>query len=139
MILTLDGDLDPIAPGRRGRDGVGALGRNSPRRDVQREKLSGQIVEGDLGAAGRPEAEGLDVVGHILLLGEHERAEPSELSRRWVVLEITRRLALQERWLGQQLDLLVARPGGREALAEFQQKARVSLNTNFSAQKCQRR
>jgi hypothetical protein len=139
MVLALHGDFDVIAPRRRGGNGVRALGGDASRRDVERQELSGQIVEGDLGTVGWPEAECLDVVGHVLLLGEHELAEPSQFTGGLVVLEVARRAALQQRRLWQDLDLLLARSGRREAFAEFQQQARVALDLDLSADESQRK
>src|SRR5690349_12883047 len=54
-----------------------------------------------------------------------------------VVLE--RRPAPQQRRLWQDLDLLLARSGRREAFAEFQQQARVALDLDLSADESQRK
>src|SRR5437588_8049751 len=46
MFLAFDRDLDPIAPSGCGCDSVGALGRYALWRDMERQELTGQVIEG---------------------------------------------------------------------------------------------
>src|SRR5262249_42352226 len=43
MLLAFHRDLDPIAPRGGRRDGIGAFGRDVPRRDMERQKWTEQV------------------------------------------------------------------------------------------------
>src|SRR5581483_11691430 len=134
MLFALNCNLDAVAPSGCRSDGVGALSGDAARRNMQSKELSWLVVEGDRGAVRRFEAEGRDVMRHVFLLGEHELTEPSNFSRRLVVAPITRRLALQKRGLGEDLDRLAAHGRRGKALAEGEQEPKVSFKSNLAAE-----
>src|SRR5215475_14248800 len=85
MRLAFDRDFDTIAPGRRRCDRVGALGGDASWCNMEREELSGQVVERDISAVRGSEAERLDVVCDVFHLDELEFAEPSDMSSSRIV------------------------------------------------------
>src|SRR5215471_20620701 len=109
MRLAFDRDFDPIAPGGRRCDRVGACGGDASWRNMEREELSGQVVERDIAAVRGPEAERLDVVSDLFHFGELKCAEPSDFAGRRIVSLITCGYGSQQRRLGEYLDVLMAR------------------------------
>src|SRR5262249_31474577 len=81
----------------------------------------------------RSETKRLDVVRDLFDLGERERSDPAEPSRRRVVLPVTRGTRTHSRWLGPDLDVLVAWTDAGEALAERQQQPRVPFHPDLPA------
>src|SRR3974377_809381 len=93
VVLAFNRDLDSVTrSGCRGESG-GALGRNALRRDMERKKLTGQIIEGYLSAMRRPETECLHVVSHIVHFCKRELAQPPDPSRGQIFLLLPRGLA----------------------------------------------
>src|SRR5215470_10716858 len=115
MGLAFDRDFDTITPGGRRCDRVGALGGDASWRNMEREELSGPVVERDIAAVRGPEAERLDVVRDVFRLGELECAKPSDFSGRRIVPLITCGYGSQQRRLGEDLDVLMAWAGGGKA------------------------
>src|SRR5262245_37224242 len=136
MRLAFDRDFDTIAPGGRRCDRVGALGEDALRRNMEREKLSGQVVERDIAAIRGPEAERLDVVSDVFHLGELEFAEPSDFSGSRIVPLITCGHGSKQRRLRNYLDVLMAWTGGGEAFPKGKQQPRIALQANFSSDQC---
>src|SRR5215471_19657257 len=104
MRLAFDRDLDPIAPGGRRCDRVGACGGDASWRHMEREELSGQVVERDIAAVRGSEAERLDVVRDVFHVGELECAKPSDFSGRRIVPLIPCGYGSKQRRLGEDLD-----------------------------------
>src|SRR5262249_11919262 len=136
MRLAFDGDFDPIAPGGRRGDRVGARGGDAAWGHMEREELSGQVVERDIAAVRGSEAERLDVVRDVFHLDELECAEPSDFSGRRIVPLITCGHGSKQRRLGEDLDVLMAWAGGGKAFRKGTQQPRIALQANFSAQQC---
>src|SRR6516162_4931982 len=93
MVFAFNRDLDTVPPSGCGGDSVGALDRNAPRRDMERKKLTRQVIEGYLSALRRPETKCLHVVSHIFHFRECQLAQPPDPSRGWIVPLIARGLA----------------------------------------------
>src|SRR5215470_13034516 len=136
MRLAFDRDFDTIAPGGRRCDRVGALGGDTSWRHMEREKLSGQVVERDVSAIRGPEAERLDVVSDVFHLDELECAEPSDFSCSRIVSLIACGHGSKQRRLGEYLDVLMAWTGGGKAFRKGTKQPRIALQANFSSDQC---
>src|SRR5215510_9341053 len=136
MRLAFDRNFDPITPGGRRCDRVGALGGDAAWRNMEREELSGQVVERDIAAVRGPEAERLDVVSDVFHLGEPEFAEPSDFSGSRIIPLITCGHGSKQRRLGDYLDVLMAWTGGGKAFRKGKKQPRIALQANFSSDQC---
>src|SRR5215467_12573107 len=136
MRLAFDRDFDAIAPGGRRCDRVGALGGDAAWRNMEREELSGQVVERDVAAVRGPEAERLDVVSDLFHFGELKLAEPSDFSCSRIVPLITCGDGSKQRRLGEDLDVLMAWTAGGKAFRKGTKQPRIALQANFSSDQC---
>src|SRR5215510_2441008 len=136
MRLAFDRDFDTIAPGGRRCDRVGARDGDAAWSNMEREELSGQVVERDVAAVRGPEAERLDVVSDVFHLGELEFAEPSDISGNRIVPLITCGHGSKQRRLGEDLDVLMVWTGGGKAFRKGTKQPRIALQANFSADQC---
>src|SRR5262245_51558655 len=136
MRLAFDRDFDTIAPGGRRCDRVGALSGDAAWCNMEREELSGQVVERDVTAVRGPEAECLDVVSNVFHLDELEFAEPSDISSSRIVPLITCGHGSKQRRLGDDLDVLMAWTGGGKAFRKGKKQPRIAFQANFSSHQC---
>src|SRR5215468_346522 len=136
MRLAFDRDFDTIAPGGRRCDRVGALGGDASWRNMEREELSGQVVERDVSSVRGSEAERLDVVSDVFHVGELECAEPSDFSYSRIVPLITCGHGSKQRRLGEYLDVLMAWTGGGKAFRKGKKQPRIAFQANFSSDEC---
>src|SRR5262245_23794279 len=132
MRFAFDRDFDTIAPGGRRCDRVGAPGGDASWRSMEREALSGQVVERDIDAVRGSEAERLDVVSDVFHVGELECAKPSDFSGSRIVPLIPCGYGSKQRRLGEDLDVLMAWAGGGKAFRKGKKQPRIALQANFS-------
>src|SRR5262245_32216318 len=104
---------------------------------MEREELSGQVVERDASAVRGPEAERLDIVRNVFHFGEREFPEPADFSGRRIIPLITGGHGSKQRGLGEYLDVLMAWPSGGKALGKGTKQLRVALQANFLTDQCQ--
>src|SRR5262245_17149712 len=93
VLLALDRDLNAVRPGRRRCNRIGAGDWHALGRDMQRDELTGQIIEWDLRPICELEAERLYVVCNNLHICENELTQPPNFSSRRIVLEVAPRLS----------------------------------------------
>src|SRR5262245_42334103 len=100
---------------------------------MERQELSGQVVERDVSAVRRPEAERFYVVRDVFRFGELEFAKPSDFSSRRIVLLIIRGPGAKHWRLREYLDMLMSWAGGRKASAKGEKQLWVAFQANFSS------
>src|SRR5215471_4444214 len=118
MWFAFDRYLNPITPTRGRGDGVRAAGGCARRRDMQREKLTSNIIEWDATGARGSELERLYIVRHGLSSDEREHAAPSNLPGDGIIFQVTRGPPPHPRLLRQYLHMRVPRASGRKAFAK---------------------
>ena len=137
MILTLDRDLDPVAPSGSRSNGVRAARRYAARFDMQGQELAGNVIEWDSFAVRGLEQKRLRVMGYYFHAGEGKLPPPSDFSCDRIVLKIPRRRRCDLRPLGQYLDLRMSHFSGRKAFAERQEELGVAAEPHLSGEQSQ--